>query len=57
MSDTTADDRSTAEDINAYLAEFSFGLMPWETVKHSMELFSTKTMPMVRDAFKAAAKT
>ena len=42
--------------VNAYLSEFSFGLMPWETVKRSMELFSTKTMPMVRDAFKAAAK-
>ena len=42
--------------VNTYMAEFSFGLMPWETVKRSMELFSTKTMPMVRDGFKAAAK-
>jgi alkanesulfonate monooxygenase SsuD/methylene tetrahydromethanopterin reductase-like flavin-dependent oxidoreductase (luciferase family) len=41
---------------NTFLAEFSFGLMPWETVKHSMELFATKTMPMVRDACKVAAK-
>lgn len=43
--------------VNTYFSEFSFGLMPWDTVKHSMELFASEVMPRVREGHRAAVAT
>jgi alkanesulfonate monooxygenase SsuD/methylene tetrahydromethanopterin reductase-like flavin-dependent oxidoreductase (luciferase family) len=43
--------------INTYFAEFSFGHMPWDTVRHSMELFASEVMPRVREGHRAAVTT
>jgi alkanesulfonate monooxygenase SsuD/methylene tetrahydromethanopterin reductase-like flavin-dependent oxidoreductase (luciferase family) len=43
--------------INTYFAEFSFGHMPWDTVRHSMELFASEVMPRVREGHRVAVTT
>ena len=36
--------------VNVIFGEFSFGMLPWETVKHSLELFATEVIPQLRQA-------